>query len=104
MGDCNVTGGLRSDRWLRCCIPTIRFGETFPGELKVLQNDVDNDIFRMKMLRRKKNMENFGKLLSAQNLKNTTDQEDNVSMTPCVSGPEQMYSLYGLLSGGFREF
>ena len=49
-------------------------------------------------------MENFGKLLSAQNLKNTTDQEDNVSMTPCVPGPEQMYSLYGLLSGGFREF
>ncbi len=60
MGDCNVTGGLRSDRWLRCCIPTIRFGETFPGELKVLQNDVDNDIFRMKMLRRKKTWKTSG--------------------------------------------
>ena len=69
----------------------------------MLQNDVDNDIFRMKMLRRKKNMENFGKLLSAQNLKNTTDQEDNVTtMSPCAeSGPEQMYFLYGLLSRGF---
>ena len=57
MGDCNVTGRLRSDRWLRCCIPTTRFGETFSGDLRSVAKRCWH---RMEMLRRKKSWKTSG--------------------------------------------